>query len=118
MALKTLTLLLAAGGAAYAVYRLGQRPALDALSTGSSAALGQASEDSADLADSVDSADVARPTAAMPNEGERLQELKLVNVGIGSAGDTSEEDLLAPRRGEAQQSEAIKPGLPDFARGA
>lgn len=112
MALKTLTFLLAAGGAAYALYRLGQPPASEADAGGASAALGES-------ADELAAANMSLPNSLpTPNEGERLQEMKLVNVGIGSAGDTSEEDLLAPRRGDAQQTESIKPGLPDFARGA
>jgi hypothetical protein len=53
-----------------------------------------------------------------PNQGEHLQDLGLADAGLGRTADDSHEDLLTPPRPEDQQSDDIKPGLPDFARGA
>ncbi len=110
MAIKTLSLLLAVGGIAAAFYRAGQRSvhtgASSSALTGSSAGLDEASR-----------APLGSATAAT-NPGERLQDLKLANAGLGSSANEDNEDLLAPPRGEDQQAENIKPGLPDFARGA
>jgi hypothetical protein len=62
--------------------------------------------------------DDAASAADTPNQGEQLQDRKLANAGIGTETDDSHEDLLTPPRPEDQQRDAIKPGLPDFARGA
>lgn len=95
MALKTLALLLAATGVAVALYKRREQPALE-------------SDDASDTLQA----------GATPNLGEQLQDMKLANAGLGSMADADHEDLLSPPRGDEQQSEAIKPGLPDFARGA
>lgn len=97
MALKTLTWLLAGAGIGMAVYRMGRRPA----DAGAAAALPP-----------------AQPLASSPNLGERMQGMHLANAGMGSAANADNEDLLAPPRADEQQSDDIKPGLPDFARGA
>ncbi|HEY0818493.1 MAG TPA: hypothetical protein VGD46_06925 [Rhizobacter sp.] len=96
MALRTFTLLLAAG-AGLALYRMVQRPGA---TEGASPSPARGEAD---------------PT---PTFGERLQNMQLANAGIGSAASDDHEDLLAPPTPEEQQSEDIKPGLPDFARGA
>lgn len=94
MALKTLTLLLAVTGIGVTLYRMGQRPA-----AGGAAGAWQ-------------------PSASTLNFGEKLQDMQLANAGMGSAANANNEDLLASPRADEQQSEDIKPGLPDFARGA
>lgn len=92
MALKTLTLLFAASGIAAVFYRAGQRAALAGPEP-------QADDPSLD-------------------PGERKQDLQLANAGMGTNANEHNEDLLTPPRGDEQQAENIKPGLPDFARGA
>ena len=108
MAIKSLTLLLAVGGLAAAFYRAGQRSAQP---DGTSALPASAGLDDANREPLGSATSAANP-------GERLQDLKLANAGLGSSANDDNEDLLAPPRGEEQQSENIKPGLPDFARGA
>jgi hypothetical protein len=100
MALRTFTLLLAATGIGLALYRMGPRPAAG---------------EGPSLSPSPEGEEAQRPT---PNFGERLQNMQLANAGIGSAAGDDHEDLLAPPTPDEQQSEDIKPGLPDFARGA
>lgn len=105
MALKTLTLLLAATGIGVALYRMGQqRPA--------------AAETSADDGDVLASEPSPLLNASKPNFGEQLQDMQLANAGMGTGGDAPNEDLLSPPRADEQQAEEIRPGLPDFARGA
>jgi hypothetical protein len=93
MVLRSLSLVLAATGIALAFYRLGQQ---------STPASGP--EDSLEPPDA--------------NTGERLQDLKLANAGMGVSPDDVHEDLLTPPRGDEPQSDTIRPGLPDFWRGA
>jgi hypothetical protein len=103
MALTKFAFLLAGAAAATALYRMSQRPSLDTSASGDSGERG---------------ADEFSPLDAAPlNQGQRLQDLQLVGTGIGGA-NAHNEDLLTPPRGDEQQSETIKPGLPDFARGA
>jgi hypothetical protein len=104
MALRTLTFLLAASGLAVAVYKLGERSARE---RGNGLAYDDPHNDA-----------LAPLDVSNPNLGEQLQDMKLANAGVGSAANERNEDLLTPPRGDEQQSDAIKPGLPDFARGA
>jgi hypothetical protein len=104
MALRTLTFLLAATGVAVAVYKLGERSARE---SGNSANYDDPHSDA-----------LAPLDVSNPNLGEQLQDMKLSNTGMGSGANERNEDLLTPPRGDEQQSDTIKPGLPDFARGA
>lgn len=100
MALKTLTLVLAATGIGMALYRMGQRPGAEVAPAPQSPAADP------------------EPLGSSPNFGEKLQDMNLANAGMGSAANVDNEDLLASPRADEQQREDIKPGLPDFARGA
>lgn len=93
MALKSLSLLLAATGIAVTFYRLGRQ---STVATGPQ--------------------DTLEPPGA--NTGERLQDLTLANAGMGVSPDDVHEDLLTPPRGDDPQSDTVRPGLPDFWRGA
>lgn len=107
--MRMLTLLLAAGLGA-ALYKLAERSqtmTADGSLETEAALDGLAPQDSASL-----------------NAGEQLRDLQLdgVGAGIGSAmsGNGSNDDLLAPSNSGSQASgqDAIKPGVPDFTRGA
>ncbi|MBL0727199.1 hypothetical protein [Piscinibacter sp. HJYY11] len=105
MALKTLTLLLAATGIGVALYRMGQQRSAT-------------QDSSADDGDTLAAEPSPLLSASKPNFGEQLQDMQLANAGMGAAGNSPNEDLLSPPRADEQQTEEIRPGLPDFARGA
>lgn len=96
MAIKTLALLLVATGMATALYRQARRHAPQTATPGSAA--------------------TARPAPA--DAGGHLPDLSLDTAGLDTGGTSDHEDLLTPPQGAAQQSPNIRPGLPDFARGA
>lgn len=104
MALKTLTFLLTATGLAVAAYKLGEQSARQ---NGNALPSGESDTDA-----------LAPLDVSNPNLGEQLQDMKLTNAGISSAANQTNEDLLTAPLGDEQQSDLIKPGLPDFARGA
>jgi len=94
MPLKTFSLLLAAVGIGTTLYQLGRRMPLGtgAPSTGPAA-------------------------ASAVDQGEQLQGLKLASADTNTA-TPGHDDLLTPPPGEEQQLDEVKPGLPDFWRGA
>jgi hypothetical protein len=96
MSLKNLMLLLAVGGVGVALYRTAKEAGLRIAS-------GHAD---------------AEELAPFPNLGEPSNVTPLANAGIGPSDVFGQRDLLARPSGDEQQSDQIRPGLPDFARGA